>query len=238
MIRRPLLLFIALACASSVAWEARAQEDCDSDGFTVDDGDCDDCDPLVNPDAEESCNGIDDDCDELVDEDFDLNGDGLVDCVDDDGDGYTEEEGDCDDTDGGVSPGIPEACNGIDDDCDGEVDQGMDGFAASVPMDGTSDCIDDDGDGYTEVQGDCDDLSPIAHPNARELCLDGVDNDCNQEIDYDDQDCQDRAEQASGIVFRCDYPEPPETTAWKTRRFGWVLGGLLAVFTVRRKPSG
>ena len=233
--RTPILLLALLAALGSPACSF-AQEDCDADGYTVDEGDCDDCDPAVFPGAEEVCNGIDDDCDEFVDEDFDLDGDGLVDCVDDDGDGYTEEEGDCDDTDGGVSPGIPEACNGRDDDCDGVVDQGMDGFASSIAQDGTSDCIDDDGDGYTEVQGDCDDLSPLVHPNARELCLDGVDNNCNSEIDYDDQDCEDRAEQASGIVLQCDYPEPPETTARATRRLGWALAGLMTAFTVRRRP--
>ena len=40
-----------------------------------------------------------------------------------DGDGYTEEEGDCDDADGTIHPGASETCNGIDDDCDDEVDE-------------------------------------------------------------------------------------------------------------------
>ncbi len=42
---------------------------------------------------------------------------------DDDLDGYTEEEGDCDDDDAGVRPGLPDGCDGIDNDCDDEVDE-------------------------------------------------------------------------------------------------------------------
>ena len=42
---------------------------------------------------------------------------------------------------------------------------------------------DDDGDGYSEVQGDCDDASPLVHPFAVEICGDGVDNDCNGFVD-------------------------------------------------------
>jgi len=43
--------------------------DVDKDGFSPPE-DCDDGDPLVNPDATEVCNFIDDDCDELIDEEF------------------------------------------------------------------------------------------------------------------------------------------------------------------------
>ncbi|MBW2991576.1 hypothetical protein KY348_07815 [Candidatus Woesearchaeota archaeon] len=43
-------------------------------------------------------------------------------CIDDDGDGYCAPE-DCDDTNPSVHPGAPEVCNGLDDDCDGEVDE-------------------------------------------------------------------------------------------------------------------
>jgi len=41
---------------------------------------------------------------------------------DDDRDGYTEAEGDCDDGDPLVHPGAEERCNAFDDDCDGWPD--------------------------------------------------------------------------------------------------------------------
>gem|GEM_PF-1112803 len=42
--------------------------------------------------------------------------------VDDDGDGYTENDGDCDDADADVYPGVIDECDGIDSNCDGVVD--------------------------------------------------------------------------------------------------------------------
>ncbi len=230
-------LWIALIAVFAFAPAASAQDDNDGDGYTVDDGDCNDCDADVHPGASEACNEVDDNCDGSVDEGFDDNGDGVIDCYDDDGDGFTEEEGDCDDHDAAVSPGIPEACNGIDDDCDGEVDQGMDGHVTHIALDGTSDCVDDDGDGYAEIDGDCDDNSQLVHEFARELCLDGVDNDCNGEIDYDDHQCQERAEEASGIIVCRPEEDDDDTAAAGARRYGWALAGLLLMVVIRRSPA-
>ena len=55
--------------------------------------------------------------------------------VDNDADGYTEEEGDCDDTQSTISPDGVEIINQLDDDCDGIVDEETDAY-------------DDDGDGF------------------------------------------------------------------------------------------
>ena len=45
--------------------------------------------------------------------------------------------------------------------------------------------VDDDGDGFSDCQGDCNDANPAVHPGAAEIC-DGLDNDCNGVIDEND----------------------------------------------------
>jgi len=48
--------------------------------------------------------------------------------------------------------------------------------------------IDNDGDKYSEAQGDCDDNDPKTHPNAVEICTDGKDNNCNGTADLFEPD--------------------------------------------------
>jgi hypothetical protein len=189
--------------------------DDDGDGF-IDDtcggDDCDDDNAAVFPGANEVCNGIDDDCDMLID-DADASLDpttGYTWFADSDSDsfgdpystaiqclpppGYVSNLDDCDDTSNTIYPGAPEYCNGIDDNCDGLIDE-------SPVVDGTDWYSDSDGDGYgdpdavlrtcdvplgyTWDNGDCDDVDPAINPSALEVC-DGVDNDCDGLVDDDD----------------------------------------------------
>jgi hypothetical protein len=56
--------------------------DDDGDGYTVEDGDCNDTDSSVYPGATEICDNVDNDCDEAVDDGFDADGDRIADCTD------------------------------------------------------------------------------------------------------------------------------------------------------------
>jgi hypothetical protein len=181
--------------------------DNDGDGYDTAQGDCDDGDPTSYPGALEVFDSVDNDCDTFVDNDTEV--------WDDDCDGFCEsdvqclgqgpaEDGllcavpladtpydDCNDSardndedgvfDGtSVNPEATESQNRRDDNCNSIVDEGTNFY-------------DDDGDGFTESTGDCDDEDPTTFGGARdddgnligggfEFC-DEADNDCDGETD-------------------------------------------------------
>ena len=124
--------------------------------------------------ATETPNGVDDDCDNIIDDNTVV--------YDDDGDGYCEsppcvgsisslnskssQYADCNDGNDTIHYGSIEVANGVDEDCDGTIDEGTVNF-------------DDDGDGYSEADGDCDDTTTSRSPGNAESCSTSIDDNCN-----------------------------------------------------------
>jgi len=150
--------------------DGRARADCGGD-------DCDDDDASRFPGNAEVCDGDgeDDDCNPQTFGARDADGDGYVsaDCTNTNDAGDVFAGRDCDDTRSVVHPNVPEVCNGVDDNCDGDVDEGL--LVDLYP--------DLDGDGYGDAEStpesacpgardrsrlnsDCDDANPQIQPGA------------------------------------------------------------------------
>ncbi len=142
------------------------------------------CDAVEGMPGDEICNGIDDDCDGTVDEDFPRVGEPCV-----EGAGTCARPGAlfCDPArgdyacDAAPAPPEPEACNGLDDDCDGTADEGL---GLGEP------CVDGVGACRAEGLFVCDPFARIAVCGARpglpiaELC-NTIDDDCDGAVDED-----------------------------------------------------
>jgi hypothetical protein len=172
-------------------------------GYVLNALDCNDAVSSQNPLGIESCNGLDDNCNGTVDENaidstiwyVDFDGDGFgdigswnLDCTAPVG--YVAVAGDCDDTDSAYNPNTPEVCNGLDENCNGQTDEGV------ITQQWY---FDDDGDGYGAPwvviedcsqpvgmildNSDCNDSDGSVNPNADEFCDDGIDNNCDGYLD-------------------------------------------------------
>ncbi|MCB9793608.1 MAG: hypothetical protein H6741_12870 [Alphaproteobacteria bacterium] len=114
--------------------------------------------------------------------------------VDEDGDGFSAEE-DCDDNDAAIHPEAEEICDGIDNNCDDQVDEGV---QVTVYADADADGYGDDASaseacaaeaGQVLQGGDCDDSDPAYNPGADESdCADPNDYNCDGSVGYADND--------------------------------------------------
>ncbi len=151
-------------------------------------------DATLNDDAENWCGGQDG----YGDGDLGTPGsENPVCCPDADGDGYLDDAcggADCDDTDADVNPAAIEMCDGVDNDCDGTVDEDdapdaptwyedADGDGFGHADEAIQAC--DQPDGYVDNVLDCDDGDANQYPGADEVC-NGEDDDCDGDVDEDD----------------------------------------------------
>ena len=178
-------------------------------GYGADASDCDDGDATISPEGVEVCDELDNNCDGQTDEGVQSTW-----YVDQDGDGYGQDNltllactlrpgyaadpGDCDDGAVTVYPGADEWCNGLDDNCDGNIDE-------NSAVDALIWYADSDADGYGDPatsapactaptgfvadDSDCDDQQNSVNPSASELC-NGTDDDCDGDIDEEALDAQ------------------------------------------------
>ena len=143
--------------------------DRDHDGWCDDEDFCPDTPDLLNNDSDSD--GVGDVCDD-----------------DDDNDGVLDAN-DCGPRNRFIYPGAPEDCtNGLDDDCDGQIDEGArdwyrdaDGDGFGDPGNVASDCTAPAG--YVGNADDCDDTRANVYPGANGPCDDGLDNDCDGAVD-------------------------------------------------------
>lgn len=178
-------------------------------GYVEVGGDCNDANPAINPAATEICDTKDNNCNAQVDEgvtstfyrDADADGYGnpngqtIQACAATTG--YVSNKTDCNDNSNTSYPGATELCDGLDNDCDATLDEGLTQKTFYRDSDGDkygsatvtiSACAAPPG--YVTSNTDCNDANSTTYPTATETC-DGEDDDCDTKVDegtncYDD----------------------------------------------------
>ena len=212
-----LLLIFAAAiagCAGDDSERPSEVLDYDNDGY-VEADDCNDTDPTIHPDATELCDGIDNDCSGVIDDNEPFDADTWYADTDGDGygdinqpyraceqpSGYAHDPVDCDDTEMSVYPFAAELCDGLDNDCDGNVDENSaidaitwysdgDGDGYGSPFAWTYAC--EAPEGYIEDASDCDDTDASVNPDGIEICAGNADEDCDGLFDDEDDSVVDQ----------------------------------------------
>ncbi|MBI2668708.1 putative metal-binding motif-containing protein [Candidatus Woesearchaeota archaeon] len=191
-------------------------------------GDCNDSNDKIHPFAKETCNGIDDNCNGNADEGFlrfpwhkDNDGDGFGNSggleklfCNEPTKGYVKNKDDCNDNNSYLNPVALELCNGIDDNCDNNVDETcecIDGTTQKCGLTDGGEC----GYGVQKcVEGTWGECKGAINP-VEEEC-DGLDNNCNGLTDENlTQDCSNQCGPGdktcvNGSYVNCTAPKPKE----------------------------
>jgi hypothetical protein len=169
-------------------------------GYVTNSSDCNDNDASINTNASDICNGVDDNCSGQIDEGFvfgnyyqdsDSDGYGNINIVINSCAqlGYVTNSSDCNDNNASININASEICNGLDENCNGQADDGLvfinyyldldlDGFGSLNTLENA--CVQPIG--FVTNALDCNDASSYVNPDAIEIC-NGLDEDCNGEND-------------------------------------------------------
>jgi lysophospholipase L1-like esterase len=164
MIRKTIPILVLFLLCATIASAAKPDPLCDEDGdsFLSDHkkcggDDCDDHNKQISPEALEICDGVDNNCDGNIDEGCSEPPPSPTKC-DLDADGYKADSrrckgNDCDDSDPEVYPDATEICDGIDNNCDDQVDEGCSSYPGSMAAAGDSITLAYNADGNSTLFG-------------------------------------------------------------------------------------
>ncbi len=195
------LIGVQIANDVTILAESYFFEDKDEDGY-YNYIDCDDNNPLMYPGLTEMCDDYDNDCNGIVNDgvplityyfDGDFDGYGEISMTEDTcimfaPPGYVDNSIDCNDEDENIFPMQIELCDAIDNDCDGNINNGLERFIyyRDFDNDGYGDsnieldtCINFAPEGFVANSDDCNDNAATIFPFADDIPDNNIDEDCN-----------------------------------------------------------